>query len=68
MRDIYIILKDRFQSDFNFVFDEIKNLEIQEKESGLDDYETERLWKLKGRLEYINRQVNFFEELIEYYK
>lgn len=68
MKDIYIILKDRFNSDFDFVFDEIKNLELQEKESGLDDYETERLWKLKGRLEYISRQVRFFEELINYYE
>lgn len=68
MKDIYIILKDRFQSDFDFYTREIQDLLQLQEESGLDDFETEKLWKLKGKLDYAGRQINFFEELIKYYK
>lgn len=68
MKDIYIILKDRFQSDFDFYTKEVQDLLQLESESGLNVFETEKLWKLKGKLEYAGRQISFFQELIEYYK
>ena len=68
MRDIYIILKDRFQSDFDFYTQEIQDLLVLQEECELDDFETARLWKLKGKLEYAGRQIDFFQELVDYYK
>ena len=68
MRDIYIILKDRFKSDFHYFDAEIDNINNKGKNEGLDDYELQRLSNLTGKRDYAYRQVRFFEELIEYYK
>lgn len=68
MRDVYIILKDRFQSDFDFYRRDLDTLEDKARVSKLDEYETERYFKLKGKIDYVGRQIRFFEELIEYYK
>lgn len=68
MRDIYIILRDRYKSDFEYFDAEIDNLNNKCKLEGLNDYEEARLNNLTGKRDYAYRQVEFFKELIEYYK
>lgn len=68
MRDIYIILRDRFLNDFHYFDAEMDSLNVKDEVSGLDEYELGRLNNLTGQRDYAYRQVKFFEELIEYYK
>lgn len=68
MRDIYIILKDRFKSDFDYFNSEIDSLRAKREVLDLDEYEVARLNDLTSKRDYAYRQVEFFEELIDYYK
>jgi len=67
MRDVYVILRDRFESDYLYFSEEINSLNDKAHEFGLNEYELCRLEQLKGKREYSKRQVKFFEELINYY-
>ena len=68
MRDVYIILRDRFESDYLYFSEEMNSINDKEYNLGLSEYDKCRLEQLKGKREYSKRQINFFDELINYYK
>lgn len=68
MKDVYLILRDRFKSDFNYFNSEIDNINNKGITEELDEYEVARLNDLTSKRDYAYRQVEFFEELIDYYK
>lgn len=68
MKDVYLILRDRYKSDFEYFDAEIDNLNNRGVTEELDEYEVARLNNLTGKRDYAYRQVEFFNELIDYYK
>lgn len=65
MRDIFIILKSRFEGDYDYFQREYYKL--QDK-SFRDDYEENRMKEINGKLSYIRRQLDFFNDLLDYYE